>query len=128
MEDMEAKLGDILSNPEAMQKIMALAQSLNQSDSHSAPEPTAKAQEAMAPVHSSPPPALPQGIDFSMLQKLSGFSQRSAIDKNQQSLLRALSPYLSRQRISKLEKAMQAAKMAQMASTMLGGAQFNSGR
>lgn len=129
MDDMEEKLGNILSNPEAMQKIMALAQSLNQTEGQSASEPPAPPppKEAMAPARPSAPSALPPGFDLSMLQKLSSLSGRSSIDKNQRTLLNALAPYLSRQRISKLERAMQAARMAQLASSML-GSQFPSGR
>ena len=65
-----------------------------------------------------------------MIQKLSGLAGQSNIDKNQRTLLTALSPYLSRERIYKLEKAMRAAKMANMASAFLGksGFQFNLGR
>jgi len=46
-------------------------------------------------------------------------SRQGSIDKNQQALLRALSPYLSRQRIKKLENAMRAAKMAGFAASAL---------
>ena len=118
MEDMENKLGAILGNPEMMQQIMALAQNFNKA----APKQEQQKQEA------PPPPkqeaaslALPE-VDLSTIQKLSGLARSSGIDKNQQSLLRALSPYLSRQRISKLERAMRAAKMAGMATAFLGNA------
>ncbi len=100
MEDLESKLGAVLNNPEMMQKIMSLAQNLNQQD---------------APVQQD---AVPAGIDLATVQKLSGFAKQSGIDKNQQTLLRALSPYLSRQRIQKLERAMRAAKMARMAGLL----------
>ena len=118
MDDMENKLNSILGNPEMMGKIMSLAQSFSQSESGQKPE--------------SPPPAQASSefpeIDLAMLQKLSGYAKQSGIDKNQQSLLRALGPYLSRQRISKLEKAMRAAKMASMASSFLGRSHNNTGR
>ena len=118
MSDLESKMGTILNDPEMMQKIMAFAQTLNQSD-------TAPKQDAPPP-KPEPPQAQEtggfplQGLDLSMIQKLSGFAKQSAIDKNQQTLLRALHPYLSRERIAKLEKAMRAAKMATMASSFLG--------
>lgn len=117
MDDMEAKMGAILSNPEMMQKIMAMAQTLNQSGPPPRQEdPPAHKEEPSQPVSDF---SLPN-IDLSMLQKLSGLTKQSGIDKNQQSLLRALSPYLSRERIGKLEKAMRAARMANMASSFLG--------
>ena len=100
MEDLQSSMGAILSDPQMMQKIMAMAQSLGASQ---APEPP---QEA-------PPVA---GIDMGMLQQISGLAQQSAIDPDQQNLLQALAPYLSSHRIHKLEKAMRAAKLAGMAS------------
>lgn len=114
---MEAKMGAILGNPEMMQKIMSMAQSLNTSQNDAQPEETL----------ATPAPSFPN-IDLSAMQKLAGFAGQSKIDKNQQSLLRALGPYLNRERIQKLEKAMRAAKMATMASALLGNAGFLSGR
>ena len=113
MDDMEAKLGAILNNPAMMQQIMSLAQQ-------------------MSPQNEEPPPQekKPQNnpfpeIDIAAIQKLTGFAKQNGIDKNQKNLLNALGPYLSKQRISKLEKAMRAAKMANMATSLL---QFNAGR
>ena len=108
MNDLEQKLNDVLSNPQMMQQIMSLAQNLSPADTSAPP--------AAAPE----PPAL-QGIDLSMIQKLSGLTGQSNIDKNQRMLLQSLTPYLSQQRISKLEKAMRAAKMANLATGVLGG-------
>lgn len=120
MDEMEEKLGSILSNPQLMQQIMTMAQSLGQS---SAPSP------APDPPPREDPPALPQ-IDLGMVQKLSGLAGQSGVDRNQQALLKALGPYLSRDRVSKLERAMRAAKMAKLASAFLGsgGLQLLSGR
>ena len=113
MDDMENKLGTILGNPELMQKIMALAQNFNapeQNQEMPKSEPSMQAQEAFS---------MPD-LDFTTIQKLTGLAQSSSIDKNQQSLLRALRPYLSNQRINKLERAMRAAKMAGVATKFLG--------
>ena len=54
-----------------------------------------------------------------MLSRMASLMQRGSIDKNQQALLRALRPYLSRQKLEKLERAMHAAKMAGIASEMV---------
>ena len=108
MEDMESKLGAILNNPEMMQQIMSFAQNFNQK----ADNPKQDASQPEAPV-------FPQ-IDPGMLQKLTGMAQNSRIDSNQQLLLKALRPYISNRRISKLERAMRAAKMAGMATAFLG--------
>lgn len=115
--NLEEKLGAILSNPEMMQKIQAMAQSLGQSEPQ--PEPQ-KPQE---------PQKIPD-IDLSMLQKLSGLAGQTGIDQNQKTLLSALSPYLSRNKVAKLENAMRAAKMARLASGFLnsGGLQRLTGR
>ncbi len=115
MEDMQNQMNAILGNPEMMQKIMAMAQSLNESPP-TKPENSAPAQETGG---------FPLGdIDLSMVQQLSGLSGKAGIDNNQRSLLQALSPYLSNQRIHKLEKAMRAAKMANIASGFLGNSGF----
>ena len=128
MDDLEAKMGAVLSNPEAMQKIMALAQSLNLSGKDNSQGPSQK-PEQKEHAQESTAPSLP-ALDLSMIQKLSGLAGQHSIDKNEQTLLKALGPYLSRERISKLEKAMRAAKMARMASTFLGniGSHPNTGR
>ena len=107
MDELENKLGSILGNPEMMEKIMAFAQNLGQQ------EPT-KPDRSPNP---DPPPA-PE-LDISMLQKLSGLAGQSSIDQNQRKLLSALRPYLNGARISKLERAMRAAKMAGMAGIFL---------
>ena len=123
MEDMESKMGAILNNPDMMQKIMAMAQSLNLGNSPPTPHPD-KIQENQPPV-SQPLPGIPN-IDLSILQKISGFATQSRIDNDQQALLKALTPYLSRERISKLERAMRAVKMAGLASTLLQSTGFQS--
>lgn len=119
MDGMEEKIGTILSNPQLMQQIMSMAQSLNQSA-----DPPQKPQPKQEPAPSMP------DIDPAMIKKLSGLAGQSSVDREQQALLTALSPYLSRERIGKLEKAMRAAKMARLASSLLGqgGIPFLSGR
>lgn len=112
--ELEQKLGAILSDPDMMQKIQAMAQSLGQPSETPPKQPQQKQPE----------------IDLSMLQKLSGLAGQTGIDKNQQTLLAALTPYLPQNRVYKLEKAMRAAKMAKLASGFLGsgGLQLFSGR
>ena len=102
--NLEEKLGAILSDPQMMQKIQAMAQSLSQSP---APE---------APPKSPPLPDL----DLSMVRQLAGLAGQTGIDNDQQALLSALSPYIARSKINKLENAMRAAKMARLASAFLG--------
>lgn len=107
MDGIEEKLGSMLNDPETMQKVMAMAQSLGLGNPQ---------QDTPKQPQSNPLP----DIDLSMLQKFSGIAKQGNIDKEQQALLRALTPYLSRERIHKLENAMRAAKMARIAAATLG--------
>ena len=110
MDDIQAQMGAILNDPDMMQKIMAMAQSLG-GNTQQAPQQAP--QQATDPVFG--------GFDPGMLQKLAGVAQQSGIDSNQKNLLQALAPYLSGDRIGRLEKAMRAAKMARLAAATLGG-------
>ena len=113
MDDMESRLGAILSNPDMMAQIMSMAQKLGGGESSpSPPTPTPQPQPA--------PTGLPEGMDLGMIMKVAGMAQSANIDNNQRSLLTALRPYLLPERIGKLEKAMRAAKLANMASELLG--------
>lgn len=112
VDNMQQKLDSILGDPDMMQKIMSLAQSLGQ--------PT-------EPPSEKPRPQMP-ALDPMVMQRLAGAMQQSGIDRNQQTLLNALSPYLSCERISKLERAMRAAKLAGLATTLLGSGLLNTGR
>ena len=115
MEDMEDKLGAILGNPQIMQQIMSMAQSLGQSP----PEP---------PPAQDPSPTMPD-IDPAMISKFMSLAGQTNIDPNQKALLSALQPYLTQQRLQKLEKAMRAARLAGAASSLLpNGIPFLSGR
>ncbi len=104
MDDLEKQLGSILGDPKMMQQIMSMAQAMR--DGNDAPPPPR--QE----------PPLPD-IDVATLQRISRLAGSSSIDKREQALLRALSAYLSKERIGKLEKAMRAAKLAKTASVAM---------
>jgi hypothetical protein len=115
MSSLEETLSQVLGNPQMMQQIMNLAQSLGQQDqSASPPSQSPPSQSPLSP--SPPPPVLPDGAT---VQKLAGLAGMAGVDKDQQALLRALGPYISRERRGKLERAMRAAKMAAAASEML---------
>ena len=104
MEGMEEKLGAILGNPDMMKQIMSMAQSLGSSQPPEAPTPPAEL-----------------GIDPAMIQQAMTLIRGSGVDPHQQTLLRALEPYLSRDRIGRLQRAMRAAKLASLATQFLGG-------
>lgn len=106
MAELEEKLNAVLNDPNMMQQLMSVARSLGNG-----------------------PPAKGDGIpdlDPGMLQKIAMLANQGSIDRDQQTLLKALHPYLSQERIRKLEKAMRAARMAKMASGVLssGALQF----
>ena len=111
MDDFESKLSQILGDPEMMGKIMAMAQSFG-------------AQEAPAP---PPQEAMPQ-MDFATIQKISSLMGSANVDGDQKALLAALTPYISGSRISKLERAMRAAKLAGLAKHFLGNSSLFAGR
>ena len=114
MEQMEEKLGAILGNPQLMQQIMTMAQSLGQ----------------QAPAREDSPPAPQPGLDPRLISQLSAMAGSTRNTQDEQALLHALTPYLRSERIAKLEKAMRAAKMAKFASGFLnaGGLQLLTGR
>lgn len=98
MAEFEEKLNAVLNDPQMMQQLMSMAQSIGGSG----------AKEEGIP-----------DLDPGMLKRLCALSGQGTIDRNQQTLLKALHPYLSKERICKLEKAMRAARMAKLASGML---------
>ena len=115
MEGMEDKLSAILNNPQLMQQIMTMAQSLG---------------SGQPPQEEPATPSTLPDFDPSMLQKVMGIAGQLRADPNQQALLCALKPYLSAGRIEKLEKAMRAAKLAGVASAAFssGALSFLTGR
>lgn len=115
MSEMEEKLNALLSNPQLMQQIASMAQAMGSQAPRQPPEQT--------------PSAMP-ALDPRLLQTVAQTMGQTGIDSNQKSLLHALSPYLSTNRVQKLERAMQAARLAGAASAFLnaGGLQMLTGR
>lgn len=107
MDDLQQTLSAVMNDPGMMEKIMSLAQSLG---IPAAPEPPAP-----------PPPVsgLPS-LDPATVQKLTALAGKSNLDQNQRALLQALRPYLQPNRLRRLENAMRGAKMAGLATTLLG--------
>lgn len=105
MDGMEDKLGSILNNPQLMQQITSMAQSLG-----------SQQEQPQSVMPQQNEPSMPD-LDPAMLQKVMGLAGQMGVDQNQKMLLSALRPYLTNGRIQKLEKAMRAAKLATLAST-----------
>lgn len=104
MSELEEKLGSVLSNPQLMQQIREMAQSLG-----------------TPPESPQSPPPEPGGYDFdpALLEGIAKFARYNQVDNNQRTLLHALGPYLSQQRVNKLERAMRASQLATAASAFL---------
>ena len=118
MESLEEKLGAVLSNPQMMQQIMSMAQTLGAASEPPREEPSQQQNVAMP------------DINPAALQQIMSLASQTGLDQNQKSLLQALVPYLSWQRIQKLEKAMRSARLAKLATTVLnsGALSFLTGR
>lgn len=106
MDDFEEKLNFLLGNPEMLAQITALAQQMGQA----------------APTTPPPPPPKNEGpgVDMALFSKLANAAGSLGVDHDQRALLQALGPYISTERIGRLEKAMRAAKLASLATTLLG--------
>ncbi len=110
MEDFEEKLNTILSSPEAMGQIMALANSLSGT-------PKEEVQESGAPSESNrdSPLGFLSGLDPNLIRKASTLLDAYTHDNDQRiALLAAMSPFLSEERRPQLEKAMQIARLARV--------------
>lgn len=97
MGELEDMIGSVLSDPEQMQKIQALANSLMGSGE----KPEA-------------PPESERGGETELLKKL-GSLMGTARPGRQEGLLQAMGPYLSDKRRAKMARAMQIAKLARLA-------------
>lgn len=116
MNDLEEKLGAILSNQDAMSQIMALAKSLGGGGAAESPPPPAPALEPAAPAAPSG-----GGIDprlLSMAAKLAG-AYSEAGDDRRVALLTALRPFVKEERHAKLDKAIQIARLTRVVRTAL---------
>ena len=107
MEDMDSRLNALLNDPEAIGRIMMLAQQLS-SESTAASSP---------PPYSAPPPPPPpqeeDGFDPMILLKFLPLLQELRQDNSSQSMqfLTALRPYLNPDRQPKVERAVKLAHL-----------------
>lgn len=111
-DEFDQKLNAILNNPAMMQQIASMAQSFSNQNGD-----TAKKNDS--PVGDN---------DMAALQTISKFASQGNIDRHQQNLLSALTPYLSKDKIRKLENAMRASKMTRIATELLQSQKRSPGR
>jgi hypothetical protein len=133
MEDFEAKLNSILSSPETMSQIMALADSLSgkpaeatASTEEASPATPAPASSAPGTASSAPgtassapgtasPLSLLQQLDPAMLSTLSKLYQTYTKDGDEKTaLLAALRPFLRPERQAKVERAIQITRLSRV--------------
>ena len=105
MEDMDSRLNALLSDPEAMGRIMALAQQLSGESAASSPPPSPE-----------PPPSSQQeedGFDPVLLLKFLPLLQELRQDNSSQSMqfLSAMRPFLKPERQPKVERAVKLAHL-----------------
>lgn len=102
MDELEEKLGEVLSSPEKMQQVMEMARALGLSPpAQEPPKPDAPAEPLFPP------------------QMASLLTQAGALDKKQEDLLCALKPFLRPARQERIDRAMQAARLSHLAGYAL---------
>ena len=133
MDDFEEKLNSILSSPEAMGQIMALAQSLGGGAPRPQASPAGEAAQgagqtgasgaglpdlsglASAFSGGSNPLAMLQNLDPSILQTIGAlFQEYNRSDDEKAALLHALQPFLRPERWAKVEKAIQITRLSRV--------------
>ncbi len=127
MAEFDDKLNSILGNPEIMNQIMSMAGALNQQSQNATPPQ--QAQQPQQPQSQPQPQAQNASMPFNpaAMQGMMEMLSKTQIDPKQRNLIHALQGYLPSDRVQKLEKAMQAAKIAKYASAAL-GKKSNTGR
>ena len=127
MSGFEDKLNAILGNQEAMGQIMALAQSLGkQEEQQDSLQPEQEGEEGYVPVwtqEESQPPAQPlpdlgsmlSGIDPKMMQMgMRLLQEYNRSDDRNAALLAALRPFVKEERFTKVDRAIQIARLSRV--------------
>lgn len=115
MSEFEDKLQSILGNPDAMNQIMSIAQSLTgnsqESDAVSEEEPSSEPAAGAT----GDPLSLLGNLDPRLLQMgMRLLSEYNAEDDRKTALLSALQPFVRQERYAKVDKAIQIAKLARI--------------
>ena len=118
MAQLEEQLNQILGNPQAMEQIMALAQSLSgKQEEERQPE-----EETQPQAENDPPSPLSalDGLDPRLLRMGMGLlSEYSAQDDKKTALLAALKPFLKPERQEKMDQAVRIARLTRVIRTAL---------
>ena len=112
----EQAVSAMLQDPEQLQKIFALAQSLGFSP------PAAQEAPPPPPEPAAAPPAPAMQPPDERQQALGELLQKAGkLDRRQENLLNALKPFLKPERREKIDRAMQAARISRLAGAALRG-------
>lgn len=131
MAEFEEKLGSILNNPQAMQQIMSLAQSLGGGSSRKDDEaaetppslPPEQAQTAeFEPVSDDSSPLSGLSLDPRLLEVgMRAVSAYQDPNNEKAALLQALRPFVKEERYKKVDKAVRIAKLSKAIRAALDG-------
>ena len=117
MAEFEEKLNSILSDPDAMSRIMQLAQSF--SGESPAPPPPPKTEDPKPDISTLFSGSMDPDLLLRLLPLLQELS--SSQNSNARQLLYALRPYLKKERQEKVERALQLARLFRVGKAFLKG-------
>ena len=136
MADLSAILQQAMANPQIMNQVAALAQSLGLQNGQAASAPLPEGISPVSPASEQAAPAFsggavpqfhmptmdtfPQPDPRQLMGTLLQMSQRMGGDERQQALIQALKPFIRPERARKLERAIQIARMSRLAGQALG--------
>lgn len=109
MDDLSAKISQILSDPQALQQIKGLGEQLGFPNTSSEPQVNEHREEPQAPMNTGFSPDM-----MSMLTKLAPMMNSMNSEDDTTRLLKALRPFLSDERKKKLDEASKLLKMMKL--------------
>lgn len=107
MEDLESAISQILGDPESMSQILSLAKSFGVTP----PGPQQEQKDAPQQMQQSADSALPAMAEL--------IRQAGSVDPREVQLLNALKPYCSEDRCRRIDRALRAARLSQIAGAAL---------
>ena len=114
MDDLEGKISALFSSPESMERIMQLARTISGND---------KSGESQASKDDSPDAGGRSdnlgGFDPKLMQVVAGAMKEFSQPSEAALLISAIKPYLSEDRVEKVEKALSIARLAKVAKKVL---------
>lgn len=113
MDDLQQRIESVLNDPQQMKELLALARSLGAELPEELQEPAEQPETEIAREH-------PKGLDTLMAQPLGALLQNAGkLEQKQEALLNALRPFLKPNRREKLDRAIRAARLSQLAGRAL---------